>query len=137
MLSKLSEHLKAYLQAHSNCIVSVRSAGNSAAMPVLYRAKGLQVECLVPRWADVAYYLEQNPEVILVVPDSASGISRWLQYQGLARVSECEDWANWQTYSFLPSASPELYTVFQVSPVRLDLIDESKGWGVRETLEIC
>jgi len=30
----------------------------------------------------------------------------------------------------------ELYLVIHVTPQRIDLFDESRGWGARETLEL-
>ena len=46
---------------------------------------------------------------------------RWLQYLGTACIVESTD---------------EQYTTIHIMPERIDLIDESHGWGARETLDI-
>jgi len=58
----------------------------------------------------------------------------WLQ--GIARPVPAPDWAG-----LLPtwtSATPPdaLYLVVRVTPQRIDLFDEGRGWGARETLEL-
>jgi hypothetical protein len=111
-------------------------------MPVWYRllpgtsgSRNLEVDCLVPRWADVAHHLAQAAKVLLIVQASAEAGLRWLQIQGTARPVETPDW-----FRLLPrwvsTLQPDtLYLVVRVTPRRIDLIDEELGWGVRETLE--
>jgi len=47
---------------------------------------------------------------------------RWMQYGGVAVVAD--------------SSSDERYVKVHIVPERIDLIDESRGWGVRETLDM-
>lgn len=113
-------------------------------MPVRYRNHGLEVDCLVPRWADVAYYLEQDPRVFLVILDiQANGPSpvsgqalRWLEYRGTAQVVSSPDWAGLLPEGTSTVRPDDLYLVIHVTPERIDLHDESRGWGARETLEL-
>lgn len=108
-------------------------------MPVRYRAEEMEVDCVVPRWADVAYYLEENPQVLLVILPSASlsaeGPLRWIEFRGTARELPAPNWVG-----LLPDGTPsllagDLYYVVRITPERIDLVDESQGWGARETLE--
>jgi len=46
---------------------------------------------------------------------------RWLQYRGTAHIADSTD---------------ERYATIHIVPERIDLIDEDRGWGVRETLDI-
>ncbi len=143
MLGKLYTHIIAYLRHHHVGVLSVNGPQGAWAMPVRYRPLGggdsrstLTVEFLLPRWADGAYYLEQNPHVMLVIRDDRASALRWLQMQGRAQPVRRPDWRRWS----LPRCSvpPEsLYQVVRVAPWRIDLVDEGKGWGARETLEFA
>jgi len=136
MLEKLRDQIASYLSHHEVCILSTTGAQEAWAMPVRYRSRGLEVECLVPRWADVAYHLEQNPHVLLIIQTCYASGLRWLQIQGLARPVAAPDWD--QLLPRWASGVPpgDLYLVVRVTPERIDLVDESQGWGVRETLEL-
>jgi hypothetical protein len=74
--------------------------------------------------------------VVLVIQGCHAAGLRWLQIQGLARPVAAPDWDE-----LLPrwgSAAPpgDLYLVVHVTPERIDLFDESRGWGARETLKL-
>jgi len=111
-------------------------------MPVWYRpglglsaSRGLEVDCLVPRWADIALLLTQKSKVVLIVQASSGAGLRWLQIQGTARVVEAPDWSKLLP-RWVSAVQPDaLYLVVRVTPRRIDLIDEDLGWGVQETLE--
>jgi len=136
MLDELRERMTAYLAQHRVCVLSTAGAEDAWATPVRYRNHGLEVDCLLPRWADVAYHLEQDPRVMLVIPAPTSSL-RWLQVLGTARPVENPNWMG-----LLPAETPttippdDLYLVIRVTPERIDLLDESRGWGARETLEL-
>jgi len=143
LLDKLRDQMTAYLSQHQVCVLSIAGRGSPLAMPVRYRlaleasvGQGLEVECLVPRWADMAYHLEQDPKVLLVIQGCQVGGLRWLKFQGTARPVAAPNWdellPTW-TSSVPPG---DLYLVVRVTPQRIDLFDESQGWGVRETLEL-
>lgn len=136
MLNQLRDQIASYLSHHGVCVLSTASGQGAWAMPVRYRSLGLEVECLVPRWADVAYHLEQNPHVLLIIQTCYASGLRWLQIQGLARPVVAPDWAELLP-GWMSTAPPgDLYLVFHVTPQRIDLVDESRGWGVCETLEL-
>ena len=143
MLDKLRDRMAAYLAQHQVCVISAAGPDGARAMPARYRSRGLEVDCLLPRWADVAYYLEQDSRVALVVQDT--GIcgeqgrttpgSRWLRCLGTARVVAQPDWDALLPEGAHTPAPDELYLVVRITPTRLDLMDETRGWGARETLE--
>ncbi|MFQ5854307.1 MAG: pyridoxamine 5'-phosphate oxidase family protein [Anaerolineae bacterium] len=144
MLEELRDRMTAFLSHHRVCVLSTAGAQGAWAMPVRYRNRGLEVDCLLPRWADVAYHVEQDPHVLLVIQDPPSsplvGGTRgglcWLQYQGFARPVAAPDWEGLLP-GWTASTSPdELYLVIRVTPERIDLFDESRGWGARETLKL-
>lgn len=117
------------------CVLSVAAAEARGvwAIPVHCRNDGLAVDCLIPRWADAAFYLEQNPQVLLIFQDPDGAHLCWLQYRGRAEILSTPNWAE-----LLPQAEPHpetRYLAVRVQPRRLDVIDESQGWGVLESLE--
>lgn len=96
----------------------------------------LDVECLVPRWADVLYHLEQDSEVLLIIHDAQAAALRWLQYRGSARTISSPDWDRLLPEGTSRARPEERYVVVRISPERIDLIDEGRGWGARETLDL-
>ena len=144
----------AYLSAHYVGVLCASGTRGAWALVVPYRNDGLAVECLVPRWADAAFYLEQDPRALLLIPDSLDAPTdglRWLEYAGTARLTDSQ----WQMansrWQMADSRNPksaicnpegtfglksEMYLTVCLAPTRLDLIDESQGWGARETLEL-
>lgn len=135
MLDELRERIAAYLDEHRVCVFSTAGPEGGRAMPVLYRRRELEVECLLPHWSDVAYDVQQDPRVTLVVLDADAPDRRWLQYEGTARPVERPDWSDWPPERGM--APPDgLYQVVQVTPRRIDLMDASRGWGARETLDL-
>ncbi|MBI2908262.1 MAG: hypothetical protein HYX92_11495 [Chloroflexi bacterium] len=139
MLNVVRERMRAHLLAHAVGVLSISGGQGSWATAVRYRVAGLELDCLVPRWADVAYHLEKNPSVMVVVLASALPNSRkplcWLEYRGTARPVRAPDWSGLLPNGANESLAGELYLVVRVSPKRLDLVDESRGWGARETLD--
>jgi hypothetical protein len=144
MLNALRERIAAYLDERRVCILSTTGPEGARAMPVSYRSQGLEVTCLLPRWSDVAYDVQQAPRVMLIILDADTSVEqgratpgmRWLQYAGTARLVERPDWSVWAR-DVRPTAPPdELYLIVRVIPRRIDLIDEGRGWGVRETLDL-
>ncbi len=146
MLDTTREQMLAYLSAHHVGVLSTNGRQGAWATVVAYRSDGLAVECLLPRWADVAYHIEQDPRVLLIVPDSVACPSdlRWLEYAGAAEILVSPDWSQWRSFVSLRTSSFErftasldnLYFVVRLKPTRIDLIDASRGWGERETLEV-
>ena len=135
MLDELRDRVAVYLQEHRVCILSTAGAAGAWAMPVHYHSIGLEVDCLLPRWADLVYHLEQEPTAMLVIQDTSAPALRWMQCWGTARQVERPNWQGLLPDRTWTVASPnDLYVVVRVRPERIDLIDEAQSWGVRETL---
>ena len=137
MEKELRDRLATYLAAHGVGVLAVAGAGQAWAHAVRYRSRGLEVDCLLPRWADVAYFLERQPEVLLVV-ESVQAAGHWLHYRGTARPLEAPEWDRLlPAHTRLSGVRPdELYQVVRLTPERLDLVDEGAGWGRRENLDL-
>jgi hypothetical protein len=95
----------------------------------------MEVDCLMPRWADLGHHLMQEHAVVLIVQATSGTGLRWLQIQGTARPLEAPAWdkllPRWAS-TLQPDA---IYLVVRVTPSRIDLVDEDLGWGVQGTLE--
>ena len=98
--------------------------------------QGLEIICLLPRWSDVLYYMEQDPQVLFVIVDTQSSKLRWLYYRGTARRIEDPVWSqilsNADRLEGLLSIHPgDEYAAIHIKPLREDLIDECNGWVPR------
>lgn len=136
MLTELRERVATYLAAHEVCVVRAGGGGEVCATPACYRSRGLALECLLPRWADLAFHVEGHPRVTVLILDPGTGGRRWLQGRGTARPVATPDWG-----AFLPEHTDvvhpgDLYLVLRVTLERIDLVDERRGWGRRENLDM-
>ena len=122
MLDELRERIITYLAQNQVCVISTSGTLGAWSVTAQYQNLGLELECRVPRWSDAIYHLEQDPHALVIILDAQANSSRWLQYRGTARIDF--------------SVADDRNTVIRVTPERIDLIDESHGWGARETLEI-
>ena len=132
----------AFLAHHRTCIISSAASQGVWAIPVWYRSllgtsgnSALEIECLVPRWSDVAHHLTQIPLVVVIVQASSGAGLRWLQIQGMARLVEIPDWTRLLPRWISKVQPDSLYQVVHVTPSRIDLVDDELGWGIQETLE--
>jgi hypothetical protein len=136
MFNPLREKLADCLARQHVCVLSTHGPDGMWAIPVHCRSHGLELDCLVPRWADAAFYLEQDSRLLLIMHSAEAGALRWLQYRGTAQAQAVPDWA-----AGLPEEAgnrpEERYLSIHVMPSRIDLIDESQGWGVLESLEFA
>lgn len=122
MIDELHERMARYLSQQQVCVISTTGTLGAWAVVAHYHSQGLALDCWLPRWSDAVYYLEQDPRALVIVYDAQSGQTRWLQYRGTACVDD--------------SSADARQVAVHITPERLDLIDESHGWGARETLEI-
>lgn len=136
MLDQLRAKIRQYLAEQTCGILSAAGPAGPLAMPVRCRSEGLSVECLLPRWADLAYSVEQDPRVLLLFPDAAVPARRWLQVRGAAEILDAAGLPIARITNQAFPLAPHLYLVIRVVPLRIDLFDESQGWGARETLDI-
>ena len=136
MQDQLRDSMAAYLSRNWLGVLTSTKPVGLWTMPVRYRSQGIEVDCLLPRWADLVYHLEQEPQVALVITigNQVNGLS-WLHYLGLARLVSFP-WTTPVTPETLPALTNVLYQVIHLSPQRIDLIEEQGGRTRRETLEI-
>ena len=143
MEDELRDCMVAFLLKHRICVLTTSGTGGAWAMPARYRplaeavvSRHLEVECLLPRWADAIYHLEQCPQALLIIVE-AQGIGlRWLQYQATAQPVALPDWPRLLPRGVSQVRPEDRYSVVRLTPQRIDLIDESRGWGARETLDL-
>jgi len=121
MLDELRDRVTSFLSQNHICVISTNGSLGAWAVLAQYNNDGLTLNCRLPRWLDVAYYLEQEPNIMVIILDTTSEKNHWLQYRGVARLTDSSD---------------DLYVAVQVTPKRVDLVDESHGWDVRETLDV-
>lgn len=132
----------AFLAHQRTCIISTTASHGVWAIPVWYRSvlrnsrnPTLEINCLVPRWSDVAHHLTQVPKVVLIIQTTSGAGLCWLQVQGMAREVEIPDWTRLLPRWASKVQPDSLYQVVRVTPGRIDLIDDELGWGIQETLE--
>lgn len=136
------KRITSFLAQQPTAVISTTGTLGVWAMPVWYYlhdgpsgSHDLEVDCLVPRWADVAYHLTEGGKVVMIVQASSSVGLRWLQIQGTAWPVETPDWACFLQRMNSIQHPDSLYLVVRMRPSRIDLVDETRGWGVQETLE--
>jgi len=136
MLDQLRARMAAFLAAHEVCILSANGANGAWAMPARYRSRGLVVDCLIPRWADVAYFAERDPNVLLLIEDAEAPATRWLQIEGTVSAVPDPDWVQWLPSWPSPAPPAQLHLLLRVRPRRIELFDARRGWGAREGVEM-
>ena len=136
------ERVASFLAHQRTGVLSAVTVQGMWSMPVWYRpasgssgGQDLQMDCLVPRWADAAPRLSEKAKVLLIVQAPSGAGLRWAQIRGTASPVEAPDWARLLPRWVSRMQPADLYLVVRVAPRRIDLIDEDVGWGVQETLE--
>lgn len=122
MIDELRERIVAYLSQNQVCVISTSGTQGAWSVTAQYQNRGLEIECRVPRWSDALYHLEQDPKVMITILDGTPDSSRWMQYRGIARIDS--------------SVADDRYATIQITPERVDLVDENLGYGARETLDL-
>ena len=122
MIDELRERIVAYLSQNQVCVISTSGTLGAWSVTAQYHNRGLELECRVPRWSDALYHLEQDPHALVTILDDTSNSFRWMQFRGIARIDA--------------SVADDRFVAILITPERIDLIDETRGWGARETLEV-
>lgn len=106
------------------------------ALPVRFRIRGQYVECLVPMWAGVGERLEETKEAVLLAVAHGDAGLRWFFARGTAaRVAEA-DWDGIRPPGADRVSLSDLYEIVRIRPQRLELVDEERGWGYRQTMDM-
>lgn len=135
MMDELRDRIKTFLDQHPLGILTTSGTSGAWAAPAWQFRQDLVLICLLPRWADALYYIEQDPQVLFVILDTPSDKLRWLHYRGAARRIEAPDWKRLLPEGRKPVRLDDEYAAIHITPLRVDLIDECRGWGARDTLE--
>ena len=135
-IDQLHDVLEACLRGSHAGLLSVPGIPDVAPLPVHYQSRQLAVTCLIPRWSDLAQALHRQPTVLLLIPASPDP-ERWLQYQGQSRLVSAAAWVSMLPGGLTPHQANERFLVVALTPQRLDLFDEQRGWGARETLDFA
>ncbi len=136
MLDELRDRISAFTSQHQVCVISTSGGTGAWAAPAWLYNHRLELVCLLPRWSDVLYHLEQDPHVMVIIQDTQSKALRWLQYRGRGQVAQPGD-----LEQALPDGRPNMwiddrYVAIRITADQIDLIDENHGWGARETLDL-
>ncbi len=136
MLDELRDRISAFTSQHKFCVISTTGGSGAWAAPAWLFSHGLELVCLLPRWSDVLYHLEQDPHVMVIILDTQSKALRWLQYSGNAQLVQPPDVEQIAQQGPLTKTIDDGYVAVRITPERIDLIDENHGWGARETLDL-
>ena len=119
MLEQLRDRVTEYLSQNRNCVITTNGCNGAWAASASYENSGLTLHCRLPRWSDVVFHIEQDPQVLVIIQGDTSLC--WLQFRGTAKFADA------------PEAG---YVTVRIIPQRIDLFDENRGWGARETLDL-
>jgi len=119
VLDELRNRVISYLSQNRVCVIATSGSPGPWAVSAQYDNSGLELNCRLPRWSDALFHIEQEPRVMAVIQDANP--LRWLQYLGTASITDSTD---------------DQYATVHIVPERIDLIDESRSWGSRETLDL-
>jgi len=119
VLDKLRDRVISYLSRNRVSVIATSGSLGAWAVLAQYDNSGLELKCSLPRWSDALFHIEQEPRVMAIIQDTDS--LQWMQYVGTARITESTD---------------VRYVTIHITPERIDLIDENRGWGSRETLDL-
>jgi hypothetical protein len=106
------------------------------ALPVRFRVRGTAVEVRVPAWTGVDDMLDGAGDVTLVAVSEQGPYLRWLFVRGPAVVVKDPDWEGLQPPAANWVSPDDLYRLLRIKPVRMELADEQRGWGFRETIDL-
>ncbi|MFZ5817635.1 MAG: hypothetical protein ACOY93_20470 [Bacillota bacterium] len=106
------------------------------ALPVRFRIRGGAVECRVPTWTGIGDLLEEPVDLLLVAVDDTGAHLRWLFLRGPAAVVQEPDWEGLEPNPVDRVSREDLYQLIRLQPRRIEWVDEERGWGVRETLDL-
>lgn len=105
------------------------------ALPVRFRVCGQIVECSVPTWSEVGELLEKIEEVTLVAIKKSGSELRWVFLRGAAVIVKNQDWECLVPPERSLVDPEDLYQLLRINPSRIELFDEQRGWGYRETAD--
>lgn len=119
MLDELRDRFVSFLSQNHVCVIATSGSLGGWAVSAQYTQSGLELNCRLPRWSDTLFHIKQEPRVMVIIQNTIP--LRWMQYRGTASITD---------------ATADRYVTIHIVPEHIDLIDESRGWGSRETLDL-
>lgn len=105
------------------------------ALPVRFRVRGAFVECRVPIWSGVSDSFDKKRVVTLVAIQNSEPYLRWLFLRGEGSIVKDPDWEGLVPLQPGRVDPEDLYWLVRIVPKRMELFDEQRGWGFRETTD--
>ncbi len=105
------------------------------ALPVRFRVRGTIVECQVPTWSGVSDLIEKKKEVTLVAVQFFETNLCWLFLRGEGSIIKNPDWEGFVPLQSSWVEPDDLYLLLRIVPKRIEIFDEQRGWGFRETTD--
>ena len=102
---------------------------------VRFRICGEVVECSVPTWCGLSDSPENIKEFTLVVVKNSETEFSWIFVRGAGRIIENEKWEFLIPTEHGLVDPKDLYNILRIVPKRMELFDEKRGWGFRETTD--
>ena len=131
----MKEMLSARMLENLNVRVAVLHVGTYS-LPARIRVRGRVVECLVPTWAGIGDTLGESGEAMLLAFVEVGPVLTWVFVRGHASLATVVD-QEWQGLpGSAPSSRQDLYEMVRLDPVRIEFVDERRGWGYRETVDL-
>lgn len=135
MLDHLCVRIKEFLTEGHLGVLSAASPKGVLSLPVRYRVSGLELDCLVPRWSDLAFLIEEDPDVTLLLVASTPDGLNWLHYRGRATLIDPIPWTGLETGHPKGIRPDELFHFVHLRPTRIELVSGPPGRCGRETLD--
>lgn len=104
-------------------------------LPVYFRVSGPVVECRVPTWSGIGDLLEKKREVMMVAVQNFEPKLRWLFLKGAGSIVKDPDWDQLVSSQSDRVEMEDLYQLLRIEPTRMEIFDEQRGWGYRETAD--
>ncbi len=120
MMERTRERIAAVLAGHDSAVLCVRDGTQVILTPLRYVSDGLDLTGELPAWRDGLFFLEQHPQVMLIVP-SGPDAGYCVRYQGDAALD--------------PGAGRTGYRTVRIRPRRIDVLDPQVDWAICETFE--
>lgn len=106
------------------------------ALPVRFRVQGAVLECRVPTWSGLGDQVANSGEVTLVAVVDTEPDLAWIFIRGTAAVVPEPDWTGMLPRVGSRMDPNDLYQLIRITPRRIERVDESQGWGCRETVDL-
>ncbi len=131
----MKEMLSARMFAGIDARIAVLQVGRYSLLARI-RVRDTDIECLVPTWAGFGDMLDESREATLVVVGEVGPALCWVFVRGDASLLVDPDLKELRFLGSCHANRADLYESVRVEPVRIEFVDERRGWGYRETADL-